>query len=288
MKKIITIIALVLVAAMLMATPIGATDIEHDYGQDIFTGNKLTNAPVIDGNVSVEEYGQITSAKTEPNAWMHSMPLGDAGHNDTYDKISIYDPRLDPEWAYLKDRTMKQLDTWFAYDDENIYIAYYQLSGVWDTESDADTIAGNGYDEFIYRSNYVIRIGFNMDNAFDLIQIELSSPRITNGVAKLKAITDNKQNGLRFSFTGGESAGNKFDDGGTALESCTDVLVGAAMSKHLVDGTAFNGSVNSKKGQYIECVEIALSKQALLCSQNLAAYISNFLIADKLLYIFVI
>ena len=68
MKKIITIIALVLVAAMLMATPIGATDIEHDYGQDVFTGNKLTNAPVIDGNVSAEEYGQITSAKTEPNA----------------------------------------------------------------------------------------------------------------------------------------------------------------------------------------------------------------------------
>lgn len=269
MKKIISVIALIVIASMIMITPVfGVEDFERDYGQDIFKANKLTKAPVIDGKVSAEEYGQITSAKTEPNAWMHCMPLGNAGFVNTYDKISVYDPRLDAEWAYLKDRTIKQLDTWFAYDDENIYIAYYQLSGVWDSVTDGDTTAGNGYDEYIYLSNYVIRVGFNMGNAFDLIQMEISSPRFADGVVDLKAVTTNDRGtGLRFSFTGGNKAGNEFN-GGTALESCTDVLVGAAMSKHLVDGTAFQGSANSKKGQYIECVEIALSKQALLDAYN--------------------
>ena len=269
MKKIISVISLIIIAAMLMATPVfGVEDYERDYGQDIFKGNQLTKAPVIDGKVSREEYGQITSAKTEPNAWMHSMPLGDAGHNDTYDKISEFDPRKDEEWEYLKNRTMKQLDTWFAYDDENIYVAYYQLGGAWDTDTDDDTTEGNGYDEYTYRNNYVMRMGFNMGNAFDLIQMEFSMPKFTSGVANLKAITTDKQNGIRFSFTGGNSAGNKFNTGGKPLESCTDVLVAGIMSKYTVDGTPLQGSVNSKNGQYVECVELAFSKKAILKAYN--------------------
>ena len=269
MKKIISVIALTLIAAMLMATPVfSVEDYERNYGQDYFKANQLTEAPVIDGKVSAEEYGQITSTKTEPNAWMHSMPLANAGNNDTYDKISDFDPRYDEEWAYLKDRSFKQLDTWFAYDDENIYVAYYQLGGAWDTDSDEDTIEGNGYDEYTYRSNYVMRMGFNLKNAYDLIQMEFSMPRISNGVANLKAITNDRQNGLRFSFTGGNSAGNKFNTGGTPLESCTDILVAGVMSKMTVDGTPLNGSVNSKKGQCIECVELVFSKKGILKAYN--------------------
>jgi len=263
MKKVISIISVLLILVMMMATPVSvsaATTPDYKRGwSDTFTANKLTTAPVIDGKVSEAEYGKVTSSKTQPNHWHAAKPLGTNSLDGNLTDIAPVQPSKDNEWGYLMQRTSAKLDTWFAYDDKNIYIAYYQLGGAWDGD-DADTTVGNAYNEYHFRNNYKHRIGLNMEDASDLLELDISMPNFDeNGIAKLNAVTDNK--GIKFSFTMGSPSAS------VLYENAADFLVDAVMSKTLLDGTPLT-HINSKGGQYIECVEIVLDKAELLKAYN--------------------
>ena len=244
MKKIIAVLSLVLVVAMIMATPTFAADHELDYGQERITANKVDKAPVIDGKIDEGEYGKISVTKTDPTHWQSSR-TDESYSNVVTDASSV---------EHLLDRTMQKMDVWFAYDDDNIYIAYSQLGGAWDGD-DADDIVGNNFDEFTFRHNYVFRMGFDIENATNLMKISYSMPAIVAGYCPMTETTNNT--GLKIEYSNG------------ATYDTMSVLNEAYFSKIGVDGTPVE-SCNSKVGPYVEVLEMSFSKYALLEATNAA------------------
>ena len=261
MKKTLSILSALLILVMMMAIPVSAAeetpDYKRNYGQATYTANKLTTAPVIDGKVSTDEYGKITATKTKPVSWFASVPLEATGEGNM-DKVATVQPAAGNDYAYLMDMAPKKFDTWFAYDDEYVYIAYEQLSSAWDGD-DEDTIAGNSYNEYNFRGNYVMRVGFNMEFANEYLQIHYSMPAFTDGYAPLTVT--NAHSGIKLEFSMGNPKGSGVYQGDVKI------VEEAMMSKFGLDGTPFT-AVNSKIGQHIERVELKLSKKGLVEAFN--------------------
>ncbi len=261
MKKFLAVIALVLVASMLIVTPVFAEeertpDYKRDYGQETFYAKKMDKAPTIDGDISAEEWGDPVVSKTEPNYWQSLAT------DDTYSKYTDQDP------GALVDRLAKELNFYFGYDDDYIYIAYYQLAGAWDSEFDTDTTAGNHWREYTFRHNYMMRMGFDIEDVSNLMQLGYGMPDIKDGYGLITSDADASHSGGRLSFTCGMPYAS---DSSALTYDGANILVDGKISKKLVsDGSGINGCNSPKEGggQYVECFEIMLDKATLLEAYN--------------------
>lgn len=256
MKKFLAVIALVLVASMMLVTPAFAEDertpdYKRDYGQDTFYAKKMDKAPIIDGDISAEEWGEPTVSKTEPNYWQSLST------DDTYSKYTEDDPRE------LEERTAQKLDFYFGYDDNYIYIAYYQLGAGWDANNDGKV--GKEFNEYNFRNNYMMRMGFDIEDVSNLMQLGYGMPDIKDGYGPITSDASASHSGGRISFTCGMPYAS---DASAAMYDGANILVeGKISKKEAATGNPINGC-NSITGQYVECFEIMLDKQNLLDAYN--------------------
>ncbi len=256
MKKFLAVIALVIVASMLIVTPVFAEeertpDYKRDYGQDTFYAKKMDKAPTLDGDISVEEWGEPVVSKTAPNYWQS------IGNDDTYSKYTDADP------GELAERTLKKLDFYFGYDDDYIYIAYYQLGAGWDANGDGKV--GEAFNEYNFRNNYYMRMGFDIEDVSNLMQLGYGMPDIQDGYGPITGDAAASHSGGRLTFTCGMPYAA--DSSALTYDGASILVDGRISKKVAATGEGITGP-NSTKGQFVECFEIMLDKATLLEAYN--------------------
>ena len=171
MKKFLAIVSLVLVFAMFAAIPSFAEgyeyvwedpkDVPKIYASDI--SDKA--APVIDGVINPDEYGKVITLTDQ------YFTMGDKYPEIDY---TIKEERIDQPAS-------EKFEYYFAYDNENIYIAFKDYGGVWEEGSataqflDSLEAIDKGYRNFALRSNYYIFLGFLLDDMTNGIALGCSS-----------------------------------------------------------------------------------------------------------------
>ena len=143
MKKFLKVISLVLVCLTLASVSVFAsgTDEEWTPPKDIktfYAKNVSGKSPSIDGIISQNEYGapvRVEDYRAVASAtWGNSWQLGD--HDETM--------------------ASKYMDFYFAYDEENLYIAVYEMGP--EKVDDGDAYKQN---DIVYRNNYRFTFGFD-------------------------------------------------------------------------------------------------------------------------------
>ena len=149
MKKFLSIISLLLVAMMIFAMPTFADEAEETKpfelpkGMQKYYANDVTGkTPNIDGTIADGEYGELTVRVTDPT------PFVDAGGD------YMENPK-----EYLKSEYM---DIWFAYDEDNIYVAIHDAGP--EKFADNDEFTSNDYP---FRSNYFFCFDFTPEDLTD-------------------------------------------------------------------------------------------------------------------------
>ncbi len=284
MKKFLSVIALLLVAAMMMATPMYVSAEETEVNPlgyqssnvgHTYVANYLTTPPTPDGNISAAEYGLASgaSASISTPTYLTSVPFGatgggnwtntaypDAYHSNylykTLSKAAVEDPANED---ILNARAARN-DFYFAHDDENIYIAMYVDAPAWD--------AANG--GFIWRELAEFRIGINMDDATQFVQFGYNGPYLDWTASDGIQAQD-----LLFQFgTARISEGKAYAHGdngskGIPLSSFTNYFM---LKETLYDGTVPSAkwyNAPNAGGGIKTWVEISMSKSKLVEVFNL-------------------
>ena len=259
MKKVLSAISLLLVAVMLLSVvPASAATVnawEAPEGIDIYYANDLSDAdaPSIDGQITKGEYGPITVSFDEDDGLTFGASYPDCDS-------TIDDTRADQPAS-------EQIDFYFAYDEDYIYIAVEDLGGVWDKDhptykwleeqlegtADAGKIGG-----FAARNNYHFYTGFYLNNIGDQISMQASS----------RGFDENKM----FASGSAMASGGEWNTPDSIVED-------AYIKKTLVDsGEVFadapggfknesdtnRANHNTYEGQYKAVIELKYSKDKLV------------------------
>ena len=144
MKKFLSVVSLLLVAMMILAMPTVSAAEDNSWvkpeGVNVWYANDVSeNTPSVDGVIDEGEYGKL-SAKITPKA---ALLWGTKWATDPVD------PTLSSEY----------MDFYFAYDEENIYIAIYEMGPAF--VDNGDDLADN---DVVKRNNYTFKIGFDLND----------------------------------------------------------------------------------------------------------------------------
>ena len=260
MKKIISVLSLLLVAAMIMAIPAVAAEetagawtppaeMNVIYAYDL-TGKDI---PMLDGTISPNEYG--TPIREED-----PLPLADAWPEYGYKIVDENVTKPRPEG----------IDFYFAYDDTSIYIAFKEIGGVFYDE-DPD------YQNFSIRNNYSLGFGFQLDDLTNYINLSATAgSNAWGGTGKL-------------SFSDGKLSSF------TSMEESTDQFISEMfVNKYKADdpeviysyGDIFSpGNINAT-APYILEVEMKIDKDVALEVFNKYAYTDYANLPDAMYFLF--
>ena len=245
MKKFLAAVSLMLVALMVIAIPaVSAADetIDKPEGINIHYATDVSeNAPLVDGTINVDEYGpaiRIDAPMALKNSdWGGSWETGE------------YDETLASEY----------MDVYFAYDDEYIYFAFYEMGAdPVNTEDDevpeGSEIVANLDNNVPFRNNYRINIGFELDNVGNYIQADAGNTVAWNTLSYFVSGTRINQDTVTFDWMVEELIVAK-------RNVATDTIVGF--------GDLFtNGNGNYKDGQWSLTVEFKFSKEGIAAVWN--------------------
>ncbi|MBR2387139.1 MAG: hypothetical protein IKB02_00060 [Clostridia bacterium] len=149
MKKFISIISLLLVTAMIFAVPVFADEAEESKpfeppkGMTTYYANNVSgNTPNIDGVIGEGEYGELTVRVTDPT------PFVDAGGD------YMENPK-----EHLKS---EYIDFWFAYDENNVYIAIHDPGPKYKDNGDEFKL-----NDVPFRYNYHFSMDFTPEDLTD-------------------------------------------------------------------------------------------------------------------------
>ena len=231
MKKFLSVISLMLVALMVIAIPaVSAEEYTMDIpeGVEVYYATDVSDsAPSIDGQISEGEYGTKYTVET-PKA-VTNASYGVEWENGTYDET------LASEY----------IDFYFAYDDENIYFAFYEMGAApVNTEDDAT----NTWNNVPFRNNYRFNFGFELENVTNYLQTEGAS-------------TNDLWNKPAFFSSGSKISQTDVLTQDMVVESVVakyDVGTGAAVAFGGLDST--EGNLNYKEGQWALVVEYRFEK----------------------------
>ena len=248
MKKVLAIISLLLVLAMLGATPVFAEGTEQSEDRipfeaprssPVYYANNIEgqSLPVIDGEIKEGEYGKITAKLDEHvklmNVWPESGYVVDA---DRDDYCSEY------------------FDFYIAYDENAFYLAFVDYGSKWDAK------AGDDKANYTSRNNYSFGIGFQLDDLTNYFSISIEGQRISA------------------SFSDGKLSNFTSVEGGFP-----SIVSEAYLKKYLKDdptkvfcdddiSTLGGKNVNSLEGQYVAVCELKFDKKLMLERFNEYAY----------------
>ena len=236
MKKFISIISLLLVAVMIFSMPIMAEEAEEAFklphGMTTYYANNVSaSRPNIDGVIGENEYGKVTVRVTDPT------PFVDAGGD------YMENPK-----EYLKS---EYIDFWFAYDEDNIYIAVHDAGP---TQVDnSDQFKTNDYP---FRSNYLFSMDFTPEDFTDYFRF--------GGFNTATVWNPNMQ---YFEFGKSNRAPIKVSDWVTeCIVRKVDVTTGADVG--FGDLLTTNGNPNYYEGDWELYIEMKLDKKAVANALN--------------------
>lgn len=153
MKKFLSAISLMIAALMILAIPSVSAkqSIDWELPEDITTyyaNNISGKTPTIDGIIDENEYGANFVRIDSPRAVTNSS-WGDVWETGTV----------------REGLASEYMDFYFAYDENNIYIAVYDLGPEHIDNGDAYEI-----NDVMFRSNYRFMLGFDMENVANYFQ----------------------------------------------------------------------------------------------------------------------
>ena len=227
MKKFLAVVSLMLVALMVIAIPaVSAADetMDKPEGINIFYATDVSgNEPSIDGTISEGEYGEgtrLTTYKALKNSdWGGSWETGS------------FDETLASEY----------IDVYFAYDEEYIYFAFYELGAPYvDNGDEFDT------NDVPFRNNYRFRFGLELDNMLNYFQTDSGWTNAWQSISPFFAGSRQDQSAVKFS------------DFSEALVAKYNVDTGAYVA--FGDLVSANGNTNYTGGQWALVVEWKFDK----------------------------
>ena len=251
MKKFISIISLLLVAVMIFSMPIMAEEAEEAFklphGMTTYYANNVSaSRPNIDGVIGENEYGKVTVRVTDPT------PFVDAGGD------YMENPK-----EYLKSEYM---DIWFAYDEDNIYVAIHDAGP--EKFEDNDEFTSNDYP---FRSNYMFCFDFTPEDLTDYFRF-----------GGFNTVTIWNPNMQYFEFGKSNRAPIKVSEWVTeCIVRKVDVTTGADVG--FGDLLTTNGNPNYYGGDWELFIEMKLDKKAVANALN-ACYFTDYDTVPNVMY----
>ena len=233
MKKFLSIVSLLLVAMMVFAVPTfaeeadGVTAVTLPAGIKKYYANNITGSvPTIDGVIEEGEYGDLTVRVTDPAAM-----VGDTGVFMTE--------------GVFEDVRNEYVDFWFAYDENNIYIAIHVGPAAYNDNGDEYK-----KNDVIFRNNTFFKMGFDLN--------DLVGTRIRFGGSSSTV----HWNDLRYyEFGKANVAPVKTNTFITELITRkVDVATGADVT--FGDLTTTNGNANYADGAWEQFIELKIDRKA--------------------------
>ncbi len=198
MKKFLRAISLLLVVVMTMATvPAFAAEASAEAAytlpanvENIWYAGEITAKQFgfDDKGITEGEYTPIFTDRTAPVAYLNTYTAAqieagthqnnaEGGYNSAYDDVVADDFYS----ADKKKRVSQEMDFYVSYDDEYIYIAFTDVAAAYDFDGDGEI----GPQEYAFRSNYNLRIGTNLadtTNYLNLTDSDLGYLKVAYGV----------------------------------------------------------------------------------------------------------
>lgn len=236
MKKLISIVSLLLVATMILAVPAMAAEENEGFkipdGMTTYYANDVSGkTPNIDGTIDEGEYGKLTVRVTDPT------PFVDAGGD-----------YLENPKEHLKS---EYIDFYFAYDENNYYIAIHDAGP--DKYVDNDEFTTNDYP---FRSNYLFSMDFTPEDLTDYFRF-----------GGFNTVTIWNVNMQYFEFGKSNRAPIKVADWVTeCIVRKVDVTTGADVG--FGDLLTTNGNINYYDGDWELFIEMKLDKKAVAQALN--------------------
>ena len=231
MKKIVILLVFLLAFITALASCGGKDVVEYVISDDQYTyyaHNVSSKAPTVDGEIEKGEYG-VAQRKTMPRA--------------------IKGDNIESKWEKGKyDETVasESIDFYFAYDEENVYIAMYELGPKLIDNGDQYT-----QNDIPFRNNHFFQFGFDPSDATSYFYF--GGYASNNQWQKLYYFKDGSDHEAKISTSAliGESA-----------VKTVDVASGKVVG--LGDLVSANGIINNPNGQWAVTVEFKLSKADIL------------------------
>ena len=259
MKKIFSIVSLVLAALMLVVSPAAQMFVEGDTyvipeGVVVYYAKNVSdNAPSIDGTIEEGEYGQVyrlsTPVATTSKSW-----------GGAHQEEAPVDPTAVSEYIEVS----------FAYDEEYVYVAIYEM-GPKEVE---------GFEKLVpSRSNYTFYFGFDPNDAGTYFSL--------HGYATNVQWVKGRGNGGEFSAYESNGVMNPTPiNADLFIEECivkkTDVTNGIDVG--FGDLITSNGNVNYTDGQCALTVEFKINKEMAAAAMNECYFTSYDTIADAMFF----
>ena len=247
MKKLLSIISLLLVA-MMIVVPVSAEESEEwkiPEGIKIYYAENVTGkTPVIDGTIAEGEYGQAYRC-SEP------IPVDSSLYRQ---EEPVYDPTAVSEY----------IDVWFAYDEENIYVAVYDM-GPEAIEGNEKLVAG--------RNNYLFQFGFDLTDMTSYLQF--------GGFATQKQWASDQFCYFEFGNRNPSPGVKLYDMVTECVVKKVDVLTGEVVA--FGDLLSANGNANYNGGQWALSAEFKFNREAVADVMN-SCYFTDYDTTSNAMY----
>ena len=253
MKKFLSIIALML-AFMLVAVPMVAADEldgaapAEDVAEDVaawvapvgiktyYAENVEGKTPLLDGTISEGEYGK---------AYRLENPIPVSNYGANHQEEPVADPTAVSEY----------IDVYFAYDENNVYIAIYELG--------PELIEGND-NPVPARANWIFNLGFDLNDLTAYFQMQGYKTNVQWADTEFFYFEFGKKN---------SSPIKAYDLISEAVIRKTDVATGEDVG--FGDLLSANGNENYTAGQCEMVMEFKLEKSVVAQAMN-ACYFTDY------------
>ena len=195
-----------------------------------YATNVSDNTPKIDGEIGDGEYGTKHTIEAP-------MALKNSDWGDTWE-YGDYDETLASEY----------MDVYFAYDDEYVYFAFYEVGAdATNTEDDAENTINN----IPFRSNYRFNFGLDLYNAANYIQSESGSTLGWNDIYPLvNDVVNTNTTSNTMATMVEEFIAAKYNVDTGAIVAFGDLI-------------SANGNANYWEAQWALCAEFKFNKAAM-------------------------
>ena len=264
MKKFLSIVALML-ALLLVAVPMVSAE-EVDAAAPAEDGAEPTSAwvapegikvyyaenvegktPLLDGTISEGEYGK---------AYRLENPVPTTNYGSNHQEEPVADPTAVSEY----------IDVYFAYDENNVYVAIYELGMPSIAQEGTDRLTGA-------RSNWVFQFGFDLNDLSSYFQMQ--------GYATHKQWADSEFYYFEFGKRNTPTI-KAYDLISEAVIRKTDVSTGEDVG--FGDLLSANGNVNYTAGQCEMVIEFKFEKAVVAQALNSTYFTDYDTISDAMYF----
>lgn len=249
MKKFLSIVALMLALLMVLAMttvaaeePVATEEASAWVApvgiKTYYAENVEGKAPMLDGTISEGEYGK---------AYRLENPIPAASYGNSFQEEPVYDPTAVSEY----------IDVYFAYDEKNIYIAFYEMGMPAIVQEGTDNVTG-------VRSNWIFQFGFDLNDLQAYYQMQ--------GYATNKTWVDTEFSYFEFGKKNAPPI-KGYDLVSEGVIRKTDVVTGEDVG--FGDLLSSNGNVNYTKGQCSMTIEFKFEKEVVAQAMN-ACYFTDY------------